>query len=154
MYLWAQLQRWRKLSERGWFMRTMARHLHEIPINLSGRHLGLRTNFIWDCHSHGIYSGGGKTQEWGLNQPLWLLNSRFVESFGNIRKILYFPLLHSRVFYFLNCIILYYISLGFKMAARSDAAARGSLLLRTFLCFICPQFRCTGPALVEFIDSL
>lgn len=67
--LWAQLQRWRRLNERGWFMHTMARHLHEIPINLSGRHLGLRTNFIWDCHGHGIYSGGWNIKEWCLNQP-------------------------------------------------------------------------------------
>lgn len=67
--LWAQLQRWRKLNERGWFMHTMARHLHEIPINLSGRHLGLRTNFIWDCHGHGIYSGGWNIKERCLNQP-------------------------------------------------------------------------------------
>lgn len=64
--LWAQLQQWRKLNERGWFMHTMARHLHEIPINLSGRHLGPGTNFIWDCQSHSIHSGGRNLKESGL----------------------------------------------------------------------------------------
>lgn len=101
MYLWAQLRRWRKLSERGWFTHTIARHLHEIPINLSGRHLGLRTNFIWDCHSHGIYGGGWKIKEWALNQPIWLLNCRFAESFGNTVTILYFGFSTSILFYFL-----------------------------------------------------
>lgn len=59
-HLWAQLRQRRKLNERGWFMYTMARHLHEIPINLGDRHLGPRTSFIWDCHGHDIYSGGKK----------------------------------------------------------------------------------------------
>lgn len=48
-------------------MHTMARHLHGIPINLSGRHLGQGTDFIWDCHGHSIYSGHIKEQ--GLSQP-------------------------------------------------------------------------------------
>lgn len=61
--VWVQLLGWWKRHGRSQFLGTIARHLHQISINLSGGVLGPRTIFIWDFHGHSIYSGGSNTKD-------------------------------------------------------------------------------------------